>query len=392
MTSLFEKLAKKHGTPLYVYDAEIIRARAKAFRKAMGPKALICYSVKSNGNMSVLRLMRSLGLGVDVVSGGELARARKAGFSPRKVVFAGVGKTESEIEQALRWGIHALTVESWQELTAIGKVAVKIGRPAWVYLRVNPDIHARSHKKTATGLAETKFGIPAREMTPQAIARAGGPGVLMRGLHVHLGSPVKNPRLYGKAADLLLNVIERLASVYPEMTDVDLGGGYALGVAPAKYAACIHRVLKGTGYNLTIEPGRSIVAEAGILLARVLYLKKAGRKQMAILDTGMNDLIRPAFYDAVHPVARIGKRSGKESRMTLVGPICETGDVLARDIMLPGLKQNDLIAIGCAGAYGFSMASQYNGRPRAAEVIVDRGRGRLVRKREIVSDLWRGEL
>lgn len=402
------KLAAKYGTPLYVYSATAIRERYRALELAFaGVSHTICYSVKANSNLSVLRMLAQLGAGFDIVSGGELERvrlARKKALS--KVVFSGVGKTEAELQQALDRGILIFNVESEGELELLSTCAANMRKIARVAVRVNPDVPAETHPYISTGLREHKFGVPigsARELYRQAARR----GYLrVAGVSLHIGSQIADVTPFGLAMERAMELVEQLAADGHEISFIDIGGG--LGISynsaepedfPARARAYAEVVLqplqklKAPRPHLLLEPGRSIVGPAGVLLTRVLYQKQNGAKRFTIVDAAMNDLIRPSLYGARHEIVPIVlKRPEWESMVSdIAGPVCETGDFLARDASLPTVLPGDYLCVLDAGAYGMSLASNYNTRPRAAEVLVEKKRARLVRRRESVKDVLQAE-
>lgn len=403
------ELARRHGTPLYVYSKAAILSRFREIRQAFRPaRPLICYSIKANGNLSILRLLAKAGSGFDIVSGGELYRALKAGATPSKIVYAGVGKTPREIEAALKAGILMFNVESEEELRALNSAAKKLRRTARAALRVNPDVDARTHAKTTTGRRDNKFGIDLATAANLFTAPHRFPNVEISGIHMHLGSPIYSVEPYRnalrKAATLLRDVRRRGANI----RTLNIGGGYAISydgrrvIGPKDYAAAILPEIRKMGLQLILEPGRYIIGNAALLLSRVTYVKSGwhGRK-FAILDAAMNDLIRPAMYDSHHdiwpvrgaPPPRLAKsrRGIRTEVMDIVGPICETSDCFAKDRRLPPLQEADIVAIFSAGAYGMSMSSNYNSRPRACEVMVSGRNVRVIRKRETFKDIVRGE-
>jgi len=400
------RLAKAVGTPVYLYSHQTLVRHFNAFDRAFSALPhLTCYSVKANSNLALLRIFSRLGGGFDIVSGGELFRVLRAGADPRRIVFSGVGKTEAEIEAALRAGILLLNVESIPELELLSRVARRLKRWARISFRLNPDINPRSHPYLTTGTPENKFGIDIKEALSVYRRAACLPYVEPAGIDCHIGSQITSIRPFVAVLKKLKNLVSRLQRMGICISYLDLGGG--LGITyrdespphPDEYARAIGKELRGFsgsqspgGITLILEPGRVIVGNAGILVARVLYSKKVGRKEFVITDAGMNDLIRPALYDSYHEIIPVRPRGGPRKKVDVVGPICESGDFLARDRKLPPLKAGDLIAIMGAGAYGFSMSSNYNSRPRAAEVLVRGNRFTVIRRREIPADLVRGEV
>lgn len=392
-----DEIARVHGTPTYVYSRAALEAAYQAYAQALaGHPHLICYAVKANSNLAVLNLFARLGAGFDIVSGGELARVLAAGGDPHKVVFSGVGKTEAEMRAALKADILCFNVESPAELIQLDRVAGQIGRRARVSLRVNPDVDARTHPYIATGLKESKFGIPYAEAHRLYLEAAHMPHLQVTGIDCHIGSQLLDTEPFAQALARILDLVDRLAAAGIHLEHIDMGGGlgvrYRDEAAPAvsDYVQVLLDPLAGRAERLIVEPGRSLVANAGILLTRVLYLKHGEARDFAIVDAAMNDLMRPSLYDAWHDVQPVRLHGGVRRRYQIVGPICESGDFLARDRDL-ALAEGDLLAIASAGAYGMSMSSNYNTRPRAAEVVVDGSAFHLVRERERVAALFAGE-
>lgn len=394
------ELADRFGTPLYVYDLAWIRSRVALFQKAFADvDHLLAYSVKANGNLSLLRELRELGCGADITSGGELFRARKAGIDPDRIVFAGVGKTESEIAYALDEGILAFNVESAAELRRIDAVASEKGVVARFGVRVNPDVFAETpHEYTRTGHAETKFGVPWEE-APDLYRWARDREHLQPvGIDVHIGSQIVVSAPYVRAIDRVLELVAELRAAGIELDFLDIGGGYGIsyddqpGMDVAALARDVVPRVKAAGLRLLLEPGRSLVGEAGILLTRVQYVKRTDAKTFVIVDGGMSELIRPSHYGGYHGIEPVAHEDDREeATVDVVGPICETGDFLALDRELPLPGEGELLAVRTAGAYGFAMASNYNGRRRPAEVLVDGSEVRVIRRRESFQDLIRGE-
>ena len=393
-----DRLAAEFGTPTYVYSRATLERHWHAFDEAFtGRPHLVCYAVKANGNLGVLNALARLESGFDIVSLGELERVLAAGGEARRVVFSGVGKRADEMRRALELGIRCFNVESEAELDRLNRVAGEVGRPAPVSLRVNPDVDPKTHPYIATGLKESKFGIDVADALAVYRRAADLPNLEVVGIDCHIGSQLTSLSPFLDALDRVLALIHRLADEGIALHHLDVGGG--LGVRyrdetppePAEYAEAINARLGGLAMEVLIEPGRAIVANAGVLLTRVEYLKPTAHRRFAIVDAAMNDLIRPALYEAYHevvPVRRDG--SGDEAAYDLVGPVCESSDFLARNRALR-LAPGDLLALRTAGAYGFSMASNYNGRPRPAELMVDGDRIHVVRRRETCQDLYRGE-
>jgi diaminopimelate decarboxylase len=395
-----EELARRFGTPLYVYDTQWIRERVTGFQEAFGAvDHLVAYSVKANGNLAVLRVLAGLGCGADITSGGELFRALAAGIAPERIVFAGVGKSREEIVMALDHGILAFNVESAAELERIESVAREMDVQARFGIRVNPDVLAATpHHYTATGHAATKFGVPWLE-TPALYAWAvGRPHLDPIGIDVHIGSQILEVEPYVRAVDRVLELAGDLRSAGVALQYLDIGGGFGIsydarpGLDIQALAGRIVPRTRQAGLRLVLEPGRSLVGEAGILLTRVQYVKRAEGKTFVIVDGGMSELIRPSHYGGFHGIEVAGPTEGRPVQpVDVVGPICETGDFLALDRPMPVPEQGDLLAVRTSGAYGFAMASNYNGRPRPPEVIVDGADVQLARRRETYEDLIRGE-
>jgi len=393
------RIAAAVGTPAYVYSAGAVRAHYRELDAALARiPHRICYSVKANGNLAVLALLRALGAGVDIVSGGELARALAAGFTGADVVFSGVGKTAEEMLAALRAGVGMINVESAEELDVLAGVARTAGIAAPTAIRVNPEVQVHVHPYTATGVKGKKFGVPIDEVEALAVRAAATDGLAFQGLAMHLGSGITEVVPFQEAVVKLLDVVRRLRARGVAVTRLDLGGGLGIRyratdqpLPPARFAEAIVPLLAGAGLSLVLEPGRFIIGGAGQLLTRVLYRKKSGGKLIAVVDAGMTDLIRPSHYQAYHEILVDGAAGRPRDHYDVVGPICESGDFFALDRELPTLEQGDLLALQGAGAYGFVMTSTYNARPRPPEVLVDGDRFAVVRARETAEDLMRGE-
>jgi diaminopimelate decarboxylase len=395
-----DELAARFGTPLYVYDLAWIRRRVAAFQEAFADiDHLLAYSVKANGNLTILRELCALGCGADITSGGELFRAVRAGIPPERIVFAGVGKTHEEIEAALEHDIYAFNVESSPELERIEEVARAHGTRARFGIRVNPDVLASTpHRYTATGHSETKFGVPWTK-TPALYAWASEREHLDPvGIDVHIGSQIVDPEPYVRALDRVLELVDDLRTSGVGLEYLDIGGGFGISYDDrpaldiARLASEVVPRVSGAGLRLLVEPGRSLVGDAGVLLTRVQYVKRSDAKTFVIVDGGMSELIRPSHYGGYHAVETVGSTAGRAvEKVDVVGPICETGDFLALDRPLHLPDEGDVLAVRTSGAYGFSMASNYNGRRRPAEVLVDGHEVRLVRRRETFEDLIRGE-
>ncbi|AJE13948.1 diaminopimelate decarboxylase [Stutzerimonas balearica] len=390
-------LAQRFGTPTYVYSRAHIEAQFRAYADALGDLPhLVCFAVKANSNLGVLNLLARLGAGFDIVSRGELERVLAAGGEPSKIVYSGVGKSRDDMRRALEVGVHCFNVESTEELERLQQVAAEMGVTAAISLRVNPDVDAQTHPYISTGLKENKFGIDI-EQAPAVYARAADlPNLEVVGVDCHIGSQLTSLPPFLDALDRLLALVDRLAEQGIAIRHLDLGGG--LGVRyrdeqpplAGDYIAAVRQRMQGRALTLVFEPGRSIVANAGVLLTRVEYLKHTAHKDFAIVDAAMNDLIRPALYQAWMNVIAVQPHEGDTRRYDIVGPICETGDFLAKDREL-ALAEGDLLAVCSAGAYGFVMSSNYNTRGRAAEVLVDGDQAYEVRRRESVQDLYAGE-
>jgi diaminopimelate decarboxylase len=393
-------LARRHGTPLYVYSTATLTRHWKVLHRSLAAlDHTVCYAVKANSNLAVLSLFAKLGSGFDIVSGGELYRVMKAGGDPRRVVFSGVGKRDDEIAFALDTGVGCLNVESGPELARVAAVARRLQVRAPVALRVNPDVDPRTHPYIATGLREAKFGVAvpdARRLYAEAVK---DPHLDVRGVACHIGSQITSLRPFVDAVARVRRLAEELGRAGIRLRHLDVGGG--LGVTykdetpptPAEYGAAVRKALAGWDGEVHLEPGRVLVGNAGVLLTRVLYVKRSGKKTFVIVDAAMNDLLRPSLYQAWHQIEPVvaPPRGTRAITCDVVGPVCESSDFLARDRRLPRPAEGDLLCVRTAGAYGFSMASNYNSRPRAAEVLVDGGEALLARERERYPDLVRGE-
>jgi diaminopimelate decarboxylase len=391
-------IAARFGTPTYVYSRATLTRHYRAFDEALaGIDHRVCYAVKANSNLAVLQVLARLGAGFDIVSGGELERVLRAGGNAGRVVFSGVGKTAAEMQRALEVGIHCFNVESEGELLRLSAIAAKLGRSARIALRVNPDVDAKTHPYISTGLKENKFGVDIADAERLYVLASTLPAIEEHGVACHIGSQLLELSPFLDALDRVLALIERLAARGIQLQHIDVGGG--LGVRyhdetppePAEWARALRPKLEGRGLTVMTEPGRAIAGNAGILLTKVELLKPTPHKNFAVIDAAMNDLIRPSFYDAWHAVLPVRERTDTAKQSwDLVGPVCESGDWLARDREL-ALAENDLLAFRTAGAYGFTMSSNYNTRGRAAEVLVDGTQMHLVRAREGFEDLVRGE-
>jgi diaminopimelate decarboxylase len=395
------KLAARFGTPLYVYSAAAICERVRVFGEAFrGVDHTICYSVKANSNLSILRLLTKLGCGFDVVSGGELERVLRIDKkSAKRIVFSGVGKTVSEIDAALRAGILLFNVESESELETLARCAARLKRKAQIAVRVNPDVLAETHPYISTGLRKHKFGVPIGE-AQKLYARASKTKYLqVAGVSVHIGSQITELAPFSATMQRVAELVKQLRGDGHQIEYVDAGGGLGINYSVAQdfrmaalaYAKAITNPLRGLEIKLLLEPGRSIVGPAGVLLTRVLYRKRNGDKRFVIVDAAMNDLIRPSLYQAAHQIVPVQNTNSTSETVDIVGPVCESGDFFARDRELAAVEEGDFLAILDAGAYGMALASNYNTRPRPAEVLVDGKSAKLVRKRETVADLFRLE-
>ncbi|HZR66829.1 MAG TPA: diaminopimelate decarboxylase [Terriglobales bacterium] len=394
-------LAEKFGTPLYVYSAKAIRERVSAFQKAFREvDHAICYSVKANSNLSVLRLLGKAGCGFDVVSGGELERVLHVDRrSAKKVVFSGVGKTPDEITKAIKAGILLFNLESESELEVVAGCAARLKRTAAIAFRVNPDVPAETHPYISTGLRKHKFGVPIDEVRDLYARAASKKFLRVAGVSVHIGSQITNFAPFGAAMERVANLVNQLRRDGHKIEYVDAGGGLGIdyngqqdfATTVSEYARAIARPLEGLNVKVLLEPGRSIVGPAGVLLTRVLYRKENGGKKFVIVDAAMNDLIRPSLYQAEHQIVPVNDRKAAQEPVDVVGPVCESGDFFARDRGLASTIESDLLAILDAGAYGMTLASNYNTRPRAAEVMIDGKSANLIRRRETIADLLRAE-
>ena len=390
-------LARAVATPFYCYSTATLTRHYEVFVDAFNDvSALICYAMKANSNLAILDLFARQGSGFDIVSGGELARVIAAGGDPRKVVFSGVGKTAAEMEAALAAGILCFNVESTGELVRLAAVAARMGRIAPVSFRVNPDVDPKTHPYIATGLKESKFGIAFADAPALYRHAATLPGIAVHGIDIHIGSQITELEPYREATRKVLDLVDGLAAEGIALAHVDVGGGLGIRyrdespVDLADYAAMVTALFRGRRERVLFEPGRRLVGEAGVLLTRVLYLKPGAPRGFAIVDAAMNDLLRPSLYGAWHGVDAVRPRGGEVRAWDIVGPVCESGDFLALDRPL-ALAEGDLLAIRTAGAYAMAMSSNYNSRPRAAEVIVDGANAHLVRRRERIDALFAGE-
>ncbi len=403
-------LAAEFGTPLYVYSAGTFALHLQRLRAAFAElDPLLCYSVKCCPNVHVLRWLAAQGCGFDVVSGGELYRAQQAGAAPETVVFAGVGKSEAELTAALEAEVAMINIESASELALLAGVARRRGQAARVAIRIIPDVDAHTHDYTTTGTLQNKFGVPLADAAALYEQYARHPHVHMCGLHLHIGSPVYDPQSYVASIERALALVDQLRAAGHTVDTLDIGGGFGAHyrgseAPPAQaYAAVIVPLLRKRGLRIILEPGRSLAATAGVLVTRVLHVKETGTRRFVVTDASMNDLIRPALYQAYHFIWPVdaGERVPADwapeqpftglQRCDVVGPVCESGDFLAKERLLPSVQRGDLLAIFSCGAYAMAMASQYNSRPRGAELWVDGGAARLIRRRETYDDLLAAE-
>lgn len=392
------EIARQFGTPCYVYSGKAIEEAWRDFARAFGHYPhLICYAVKANSNLAILNLLARLGSGFDIVSVGELERVLRAGGDPARVVFAGVGKRIDEMQRALEAGIRCFNIESAAELERLNQVAAKMGLSAPVSIRVNPDVDAKTHPYISTGLNQNKFGIAMHDALDIYIQAARMEHIEIRGVSCHIGSQLTSMEPLLNALDRLLGLVDTLERKDIGIEHLDMGGGLGIRYrdetppSPSAYARTIMARLQDRPYEIIVEPGRAIVGNSGVLLTRIEYLKHTGRREFAIVDAAMNDLLRPALYNSWQDIVPVEPRLASKPRVyEVVGPICESGDFLGRERMLC-VEAGDLLAIRSAGAYGFSMSSTYNSRPRAAEVMIVGDQAYLIRKRDSVHDLMAGE-
>lgn len=390
-------IATKYGTPAYVYSAATLRRHAHVLKASLGADSLVCFAVKANSNLGVLSLLAKEDLGFDIVSHGELERVLLAGGRADRVVFSGVGKTIPELERAMQVGVRQFNVESGGELLVLNEVASRLKLRARVGLRVNPEVDAKTHPYIATGLKVSKFGVTfeeARKLYQEAKAM---PALQMCAVTCHIGSQITSLEPFEEALDKVLGLIAELRASGTAIDTLDFGGGLGVRYSnesppdPAALGALVTRKTQALGLRVIIEPGRVLVANAGVLLCKVLYIKESAHKRFVVIDAAMNDLLRPALYAAHHEIEPLEVRDGERMTCDVVGPVCESGDFLAKDRSLPPLLPGDLLVVRGAGAYGFSMSSQYNSRPRVCELLVSGARTQIVRAREQLEDLWRGE-
>jgi len=393
-----QDLAQQFGTPLFVYSQSLLQDRCKEIKEAFASHPTkVCYALKANSNIALLKFIFSMGIGADVVSGGELEKALLAGALPEQIVFSGVGKTVSEIELALKKHIFSFNVESVEEIQLIGTIAKQMSQSVSISLRINPNINVKTNPYIATGLYRTKFGFPESQIAEALQSLRECPELKLKGLSCHLGSQIHQLLPYTQATRRLRKLADELRAQGHAIETLDVGGGFGVDYhgKPSHsldaYAKAIQKEVKDTDYGLLIEPGRSLVAEAGILVSTVLFTKHNPYKHFVIVDASMTELIRPALYEAFHPIEPCLKRKGKLCKVDIVGPVCETSDFLGTSRLLPPLQRGDLVWIGFCGAYGSSMSSNYNVRPRAAEVLVSSKEVKQVCKREALADLWKRE-
>jgi diaminopimelate decarboxylase len=387
------EIAKKFGTAVYVYSKNQIIDNFKAYKTAFGKnEGLICFACKTNSNAGILRILAGLGAGADTTSGGEIFRCLNAGFKPQLIVYAGVGKTAEEIEYALKSGILMFNVESCEELDAIDKIAGRLKKKAKIAFRINPDVDPDTHSHIVTGKKGTKFGIAYEEAVSAYLYAKKKKNIIISGIHSHIGSQILDVAPFALAAKKIKKITDEVEKNGIKLEYINSGGGlgveYAKGQkapAPSELAGAVFPLYKDKKF--IFEPGRSLIARAGHLLCKVIYRKTSGGKSFLITDAGMNDLIRPAFYDAYHEIVPVRKTSAKKVKTDVVGPICESSDFMGKDRLLPVLKQGEYLLITCAGAYGAAMSSQYNSRPLLPEVLVAGGKAVLIRKRAAYKDL-----
>jgi diaminopimelate decarboxylase len=395
-----EALAQRYGTPLYVYSLSHVLENYRRLTRALGSlDHLVCFSMKANANLGILAALANEGCGFDIVSGGELNRVLKAGADPRKIIFAGVGKTDAEIAYAIQQGIYMLNIESWPEAEAIDRVAGKLRKKVKVDFRINPDVQAGAHKKISTAHKASKFGLPYHEASSLFRRARALKNLEVTGIHLHIGSQITELKPFVAAAKRALSLVKQLRAEGHRIQTLNMGGGLGImysnepAKSPEQYAKALLPLFKGQGLKLLFEPGRYFVGNAGILVTEVVYIKETAWKDFVIVDAAMNDLIRPSLYEAYHGIVpvRIAKKKGKLTKVDIVGPVCESGDFLAQDRQLNLPVKGDLLAVQSAGAYGMVMASNYNQRGRAAEVLVQGKQHWVTRQRETWNDLLRGE-
>ncbi len=390
----FKELAGEYGTPLYVYDFDYMKEQYRALKSAFeGQKSLVSYAVKANSNLSVIANFAKEGSGADCVSIGEVKRALLAGVEPYKIIFSGVGKSDDEIREALELKILMINVESEEELKHVEAVAKELGVEARISIRVNPNVDAKTHPYISTGLHENKFGVEIAMAKRMYIYAKNSEHLDPIGIHFHIGSQLTKLEPIAEAANIIADLVRSLKAINVDIKFFDIGGGIGVQYSDEvlidvkDYAQVIIDAVKGLDVTIACEPGRYLTANAGYLLTKVLYEKKNGSKRFTIVDAAMNDLLRPSLYNAYHKIELVEPKEGEDSATDIVGPICESGDFLAKDAMLPKLDSGDLLVVHSAGAYGFTMASNYNTRGRVCEVALEGGKSRVIRKRESFEDL-----
>ncbi len=393
-----EEIADNYDTPLYIYSRNHYLQQVKKFQDALaGIEHQVCFAVKANSNLAILKDLAAAGCGFDIISAGELERVRKAGGDPGSIVYAGVGKTEKEQEMALEAGIRLFNVESMPELEQLNRLAGQRGERARISFRVNPDIDAPTHEKITTGKKETKFGIPGGKLEKYAAEAAELDNVELSGLHFHIGSQITSPAPFARLAKKAREFVRVLRSEGHELETLNLGGGLGISyrdeqvLEPGRWAEAILPEIEELGLKLIVEPGRFVVGNSGILVSEVIYRKEVEARNFIVIDSGMNTLLRPAMYDAYHEIQPVTSHGRKKIEADVVGPVCETGDILGAKRTIEKPESGDRLAVFGAGAYGFSMASHYNSYPRPAEILVDGDEENLIRERESYEDLWRHE-
>jgi len=394
MSINFKELASEYGTPLYVYDFDYMKEQYRALKSAFeGKKSLVSYAVKANSNLSVIANFAKEGSGADCVSIGEVKRALLAGVEPYKIIFSGVGKSDDEIREALELKILMINVESEEELKHVEAVAKELGVEARISIRVNPNVDAKTHPYISTGLHENKFGVEIAMAKRMYIYAKNSEHLDPIGIHFHIGSQLTKLEPIAEAANIIADLVRSLKAINVDIKFFDIGGGIGVQYSDEElidvkdYAQVIIDAVKGLDVTIACEPGRYLTANAGYLLTKVLYEKKNGSKRFTIVDAAMNDLLRPSLYNAYHKIELVEPKEGEESLTDIVGPICESGDFLAKDAQMPKLDSGDLLVVHSAGAYGFTMASNYNTRGRVCEVAIEDGKSRVIRKRESFEDL-----
>jgi diaminopimelate decarboxylase len=393
-----ERVAEETGTPFYLYSRSYLLDRFHAYERGFGNHpSMICFAVKSNSNLAVINTLAEVGAGADIVSGGELFRALRAGVPADRIVYSGVGKKPEEIRYALDAGILMFNVESMEELAAISDIAHGAGKKAGIAIRVNPDVDAGTHPYISTGLKKNKFGLSVEQAEAAYMKAKGLPGIEIRGIDCHIGSQLVDSTPFMDAFSRVRRLLERLETNGISIDYIDIGGGLGIRYrdetppSPDEYIEAILQLAQGLSQTIIVEPGRSISGNAGILVTKVLYTKDNGSKQFVVVDAAMNDLGRPSLYGSWHDILPVRETGDDTITADIVGPICETGDFLARDREIPAFRQGDLMAVMSAGAYGFTMSSNYNTRPRVAEVMAEGGEFRVVRKRETLEDMVANE-